>query len=122
MATVLVVDDEPEVRTLLATVIEKAGHEVLTAADAGEAWALLSKKPAVIFADIDMPGETGIELVLRLREHPTCAEVPVIFVTAYRERAIPLVSTGAGIVDVIDKPFRMEQVTDRLAQALAGAS
>src|SRR5688572_9874624 len=111
MATILIVDDEPEIRELIAMAVEKAGHEALRAADVGEAWALVTERgPSLVFADIDMPGETGIELVLRLREHPDHATLPVIFVTAYRERAHPLLSTGIGAVDVIDKPFRMEQL------------
>ena len=118
MAIVMVVDDEPEVRTLLETVVQKAGHEVVSAADAGDAWSRLDRNPEAIFIDIDMPGETGVEFVLRLREHPSCADVPVVFVTAYRERARPLVASGAGIVEIIDKPFRLELVSDCLEQML----
>ena len=120
MAIVLVVDDEPDIRNLLKTIIEKAGHAVHTASDAGEAWALLEKRPDIIFADIDMPGETGVELVLRLRDHASCGAVPVIFVTAHHERAVPLLATGAGIVDVIDKPFKVERVLRSLETGLAG--
>jgi two-component system, OmpR family, response regulator len=121
MAVIMVVDDEPEVRQLIETVVRKAGHEVVTAADAGSAFALLDREPAAIFVDIDMPGETGVEFVLRLREHPRCAHVPVAFVTAYRERARPLLSTGAepGVVDVIDKPFRLDVITRTLDRMLA---
>lgn len=119
MALIMVVDDEPEVRQLIETVLTKAGHEVVVAADAGTAYDSLHLGPAAIFVDIDMPGETGVEFVLRLREHPTCADVPVTFVTAYRERARPLMSTGAaGIVDVIDKPFRLEAITQVLERML----
>jgi CheY-like chemotaxis protein len=119
MAVIMVVDDEPEVRQLMETIIVRAGHEVVSAADASHAWSQLDRRPRAIFVDIDMPGETGVELVLRLREHPDHADVPVAFVTAYRERARPLVSTGAaGIVDVIDKPFRMEAITDCLRRML----
>lgn len=118
MATVMVVDDDPEVRTLIESIVAKEGHEVLAAADGSNAWSMLEREPAAIFVDIDMPGETGVEFVLRLREHPVCAEVPVVFVTAFRERARPLVSTGAGVVDVIDKPFRIDDIKDRLARML----
>ena len=119
MAKVLVLDDQPEVRQLLGSVVEKAGHDVLRAENADEAWGLLDQRPALIFADIDMPGETGVEFVIRLREHPHGADIPVVFVTAYRERAAPLTaSASAGIVDVIDKPFRLETITQTLHQFL----
>ncbi len=118
MAKVLVVDDEAEVRTLLESVVKNGGHEVLTAADATAAWELLKEKPEALLIDIDMPGESGVEFVLRLREHPTCSDIPVVFVTAFRERARPLVSSGAGLVDIVDKPFRIEAVQEKLGEML----
>ena len=119
MGKVLVLDDQPEVRQLLGSVVEKAGHDVLRAGSADEAWALLDQHPDLIFADIDMPGETGVEFVIRLRDHPDGGDVPVVFVTAYRERAAPLMASGsAGVVDVIDKPFRLETISQTLSQLL----
>jgi len=116
----MVVDDEPEVRKLLERVLSGAGHQVLQAADAAEAWRLLDREPAAMFVDIDMPGETGVEFVLRLRDSKEGLRVPVTFVTAFRERAMPLVSSGTpGIVDVIDKPFRFERVLSALDRMLA---
>jgi CheY-like chemotaxis protein len=114
VARVLIVDDQPEVRTLLAAVVKRAGHDVLVAADVPAAWSQLEQKPHLIFADIDMPGETGVQLVLRLRHHPTCAHVPVVFVTAYRERAAALVRADPAVLEVIDKPFRIEAIAAAL--------
>lgn len=122
MATILIVDDEPDVRSLLETIVSKQGHTVLTAADTGGAWGHLDENPAAIFIDIDMPGETGVEFVLRLRHHRTCSNIPVTFVTAYRERARPLVASGAGMVDIIDKPFRIETIQTKLDEMLAAQS
>lgn len=117
MAKVMVVDDEPEVRELLCSVVSKSGHEAIAAADAAQAWEHLKQEPAAIFVDIDMPGESGVEFVLRLRQNG--ATIPVTFVTAYRDRARPLLNTGIGRVDVIDKPFRFEEVTAQLDKMLA---
>lgn len=114
MATVMVVDDEPEVRQLMRSIIEKAGHDVVTAVDAADAWRQLDTNPAVLFVDIDMPGETGVEFVLRLRDDPAYAELPVVFVTAYRERARPLLASGQPGIEVVDKPFRVEHITSML--------
>jgi DNA-binding response OmpR family regulator len=118
MATVLVIDDDFEVLGLLRDVIAKAGHRVLTARSASEAWALLPERPAAIFVDIDMGEESGVAFVARLREHPTCARTPVAFVTAHADRAKPLIASGTGIVDVIQKPFRIELLMVRLNQML----
>ena len=119
MAVVMVIDDEPEVRQLLSAIIEREGHTVVAATDAADAWRQLDRKPDAMFVDIDMPGETGVEFVLRLREDAQYANIPVVFVTAYRERARPLQATGRGGVDVIDKPFRIEHITSMLKQLLS---
>lgn len=122
MARVMVVDDEPEVRELLTSMLTRAGHQVVSAPDAATAYHLLNEPPQAIFVDIDMPGETGVEFVLKLREHEACAKVPVAFVTAFRERARPLLSTGAaGVVGVVDKPFRLETITATLEKMLGVA-
>jgi DNA-binding response OmpR family regulator len=107
---VMIIDDQPEVRNLLATVVKKEGHEVFTYADAAGAWAELDQKPALILADVDMPGETGVQFVMRLRSHPTCSAVPVMFVTAFRDRVAALVRADPAVVEVIDKPFRIETI------------
>ena len=86
MAKVLIVDDQPAIRDLLNRVVTGAGHEALIATNAEEALAFLDQKPEILFADIDMPDQTGVELVFKIRQHPDLAELPVVFVTAYRER------------------------------------
>lgn len=127
MARIMVIDDEPDVRNLIESIVRNEGHEVLTAPDAAGAWKILeedpdSKKLQVLLVDIDMPGESGVEFVLRLREHPRWHDIPVVFVTAYRERARPLVASGAGLVDIVDKPFRIEALQSKLGEMLQVAA
>lgn len=118
MATIMIIDDDPEIRQLLVALVEKLGHEALAAPSATDAWNMLDKKPQAIFADIDMGQESGVTFVSRLREHPIGKRVPVTFVTAYPERAAPLIAAGVGVVDVIRKPFRIELIQVRLEQML----
>ncbi len=118
MAVVMVIDDDPEVRGLLESIVQKGGHEVIAAADASNAWMRLDRNPEAFFVDIDMPGETGIEFVLRLRAHPDFAASPLVFVTAFRERARPLFSSGGQNIGIIDKPFRVEQIEGALETML----
>ncbi len=118
MATVMVVDDELEIRSMLEEVLNKEGHQVLTAQNATEAWGLLDQRPQAIFVDIDMGEESGVTFVSKLRGHPVCGRTPVTFVTAHPQRAKPLIHSGSGVVDVIVKPFRIELVKQRLAQML----
>ena len=119
MARIMVIDDEEAVLRLISGIVEREGHEVVTAADVPTAQGLLSPPPDLIFCDIDMPGATGVEFVFELREHPTCKTVPVIFVTAYRERAAPLLASDDSCIGAIDKPFRIETLTKMLEGVLS---
>ena len=79
-ATVLVVDDEPRMRTMLDLALSAAGYGVRTAPDATAAWRLLQEESiALVVLDVMMPGVSGLELCQRIREH---ASVPVILLTA----------------------------------------
>jgi len=119
MATILVVDDDADICTLLKTQLEHEGYLVLTASSVVEARPLMSRKPSVILLDIDMPGETGVDLLFELRKNPEHKDVPVIFVTAYGERAVPLQSTGRGAARVITKPFKREDILKALKEVRA---
>jgi CheY-like chemotaxis protein len=84
--TVLVVDDEPDVATFLASVIEDAGMNVLVANDGTTAHEMVhAKKPDLISLDLVMPGKSGIRLLHELRKHPECARIPVVIVTGHAQ-------------------------------------
>ncbi len=110
MALILIVDDEPDIRKLIAAFVTQEGHTALTAASTAEAMAELEKEPALVFLDVDMPGETGITLVIRLRVNRLHLETPIVFVTAYPERCVTLQKTGDANIEVIPKPFRKEHI------------
>ncbi|MEE8409321.1 MAG: PilZ domain-containing protein [Myxococcota bacterium] len=114
MARILIVDDDPDIRRLLRTYIEAEGHEVLEADDVREAIPLLDRFPDAAFLGISMPGETGAELLLKLRKHPQVGQIPAIFITAHAEFAMPIQNTGLTGPYVIHKPFRREQIADTL--------
>ncbi|MFO7693715.1 MAG: response regulator [Vicinamibacterales bacterium] len=80
--TVLVIDDEPDVQTYLATLLEKEGFTVRTASDGEEGFTrAVEAKPDLIFLDIMMPKKTGIMLYRRIRKEPTLAATPVVILT-----------------------------------------
>ncbi|HSP90839.1 MAG TPA: response regulator [Vicinamibacterales bacterium] len=80
--TVLVIDDEPDVQTYLATLLEKEGFTVVTAGDGEEGFTrAVESKPDLIFLDIMMPKKTGIMLYRRIRKEPTIGAVPVVILT-----------------------------------------
>lgn len=88
MAKVLVVEDEDTTRLMLERRLTWAGHRVRAAASADEAADLLDGvfAPDVVVTDMFMPGGSGLSLVNALREHPTCGDVPVVFLSG---RALP---------------------------------
>jgi Fe-S oxidoreductase/CheY-like chemotaxis protein len=84
--TILVVDDEEDVRMFLTTVFEDAGAEVVTATDGDEAIAMATEhKPDLISLDLSMPGKDGVEAFVELRKNPDTEEIPVCVVTGHPE-------------------------------------
>ena len=82
--TVLVVDDEPDVRRYLATILEDAGFAVMTAANGEEALvAIQADPPDLISLDLIMPKKSGHRLLYELKKHKALSRIPVLIVTAH---------------------------------------
>ncbi|MEW6561194.1 MAG: LytTR family DNA-binding domain-containing protein [Pseudomonadota bacterium] len=118
---VLIVDDEPlarsRLRRLLAELPETTQAVVDEAADAAEAWALLRRlRIDVLLLDIQMPGQTGMDLARRLAGDPGVHHPAIVFVTAHEEHALD--AFGVSAVDYLTKPVRRE----RLALAMGKAA
>jgi two-component system response regulator AtoC len=112
---VLVVDDEPAVRQVLAAAIGKAGYVVETAASASEALARLDKSPFdVVLSDVFMPVTDGIELLKQARARGHAATFIMVTAFASVDSAIDAIKAGAW--DYITKPVRNEEILHRLEQ------
>ncbi len=84
--TILVVDDEPNVREYLANLLEDAGFNVLTAGDGHEALSIIKeKRPDFISLDLVMPRKSGHKLLFELRKDKDLARIPVLIVTAHAQ-------------------------------------
>jgi two-component system phosphate regulon response regulator PhoB len=84
MSTVLVVDDDPDVRQILRSFIELEGHRVIEACDAAEARAVLAReKVALVILDVMMPGESGPSLCHAIKEAPETRDIKVVILTGY---------------------------------------
>ena len=84
--TVLVVDDEPNVRDYLAQILRDAGFNVVTASDGGEALETVRKnRPDFISLDLVMPRKSGHKLLYELRKDKNLSRIPVVIVTAHAQ-------------------------------------
>ena len=109
MTSVLIVDDEPGIRSFLQRGLQKYFGLVETAENAAAAEVLHERCYFdLIIADIRLPGRSGVEWVTELREQG--ATTGVIFMTAYADLETAIAALRAGAEDFIMKPFRMEQM------------
>lgn len=116
---ILIVDDEPSIRDMIAVALEMAGFECLEAADAKEAYALVvDERPQMILLDWMLPGTTGIELARRLKRDDLCRDVPIIMLTAKSEEDNKILGLEAGADDYITKPFSPRELVARLKAVL----
>ncbi|TFD79176.1 response regulator [Cryobacterium fucosi] len=116
MQKVLVVDDEPQIRTVLRGYLEAEGYGVAEAADGAEALAALrDDPPALVLLDVMLPGMDGLEVLRQLRSF---SDAYVILVTARAEEVDKLVGLGVGADDYVTKPFSPREVTARVKAML----
>lgn len=120
MANVLVVDDDDANRLLLQRLVEAENHVVHAASSVDEAWQAIvdGLKPDVVFLDIAMPDNTGIELVFRMRETSGLEKVPVVFATAFRERSRAMRAADEAVLGVLEKPLERDDVVAMLEKGL----
>ncbi|HYB27513.1 MAG TPA: response regulator [Solirubrobacteraceae bacterium] len=120
MPTVLVVDDDPDIRDIATMKLEQAGLEVVTEADGeGGLAAALELAPDALLLDWMMPRLTGIEVCSRLREHPQTARLPIILLTAKAQEADIERGFAAGATDYLVKPFSPRELVARITAVLA---
>jgi two-component system, OmpR family, KDP operon response regulator KdpE len=116
LTTILVVDDEPQIRRALRTSLEAHGYEVRTASNGTEAVEVAAEAaPDLVFLDLGLPDLDGAQVIERVRAF---SDVPVIVVSV-RDRQIDKVEAlDAGADDYVTKPFAMEELLARLRAAL----
>jgi DNA-binding response OmpR family regulator len=116
MRQVLVVDDEPHIRTVLRGYLEADGFAVSEAGDGEAALREVRRQPPdLVLLDVVLPGLDGLETLRRLR---TFSDVYVILVTARTEELDKLVGLGVGADDYITKPFSPREVAARVKAVL----
>ena len=116
-AKLLVVEDEPNIRELLATSLRFAGFEVETAADGASALAMAEiSEPDLVVLDVMLPDVDGFEVTRRLRDRGR--QQPIVFVTARDATGDKIQGLTVGGDDYVTKPFSLEEVIARIRAVL----
>ncbi|WP_455930642.1 EAL domain-containing response regulator [Pseudomonas fluorescens] len=104
-ATLLIVDDEPQVRKLLETLLQHEGYQTLTASSGEEALQLVAQQPPdLILLDIMMPGMDGYEVASQLKGNAATANIPIIMLTALSESEARISGLETGAEEFLSKP------------------
>jgi two-component system, OmpR family, phosphate regulon response regulator PhoB len=118
-ATVLVVEDEPQIQELVAVNLEHIGHKVLRAASAEEAEAAIRHAlPDVLVLDWMLPGESGVAFARRLRADERTRELPILMLTARAMEQDKVSGLEAGADDYLTKPFSPKELAARIKAVL----
>ncbi|HUT35283.1 MAG TPA: response regulator [Planctomycetota bacterium] len=119
-ATILIVDDHPDARRLLALLLRTEGHRLLLAQEGQEALRIADSTPdlSLIILDVMMPGMDGLEVCRQFRARPRNVHVPIILVTALSEEEHLARGLAAGADDYVTKPIRHTELLARVRAAL----
>ena len=120
---ILIVDDEPAIREMVAVALELADFDVLEAENAQRGHEIIvDERPDLVLLDWMLPSVTGIELARRLKRDETTNEVPIIMLTAKSEEDNKIQGLEVGADDYITKPFSTRELISRIKAVLRRAS
>jgi len=115
-ASILVVDDEPQIRRVLRSTLSFRGYEISEAVSGEDALELARKlKPDLILLDVNLPGMNGVETC---REFRRWSDVPIIMLTVRNAERDKVVALDAGADDYVTKPFGIEELLARVRASL----
>ena len=116
MTLILVVDDDADIRTLVAELLQRAGHGVIQAPDGESGLKLFyAQQPDLVLLDVSMPGLDGWEVLTRIRE---LSDVPVLMLTARAGELEKVRGLRGGADDYVTKPFGRQELLARVDAAL----
>ena len=122
MTTVLVADDDADIRELVAFKLAQAGFEVVTAPDGVSALETARTTPLdLAVLDLMMPGLSGLDVCAQLRREEATATLPVIMLTAKAQEQDVATGFAAGADDYVVKPFSPRELVSRVQAVLARA-
>jgi DNA-binding response OmpR family regulator len=120
MAKIVVAEDEPDIRELIAFTLRFAGHEVITGSNGLEGYDLTkAEHPDLVMFDVRMPRMTGYDACKKIKADPEIAHIPVIFLSAKGQENEIEQGIASGAEEYLLKPFAPDQLTERVKSILA---
>jgi len=122
MARILIIDDDPDMRSLLEHTLKSSGHEIEMAADGKEGLMLYdAKRPDIVITDLYMPTKGGLETIIELRRRSP--QVPIIALsgTGAAEKMLAI-AQKFGAFAIIHKPFTAEELERVVRKAIGAAA
>ena len=119
LRTVLIADDESSIRLLVHATIESDDYTVVEASDGAQAWALAQElKPSLVLLDVQMPGQSGLEVLRSIKADPDLKATRVILLTSKAQERDIEVGLIAGADFYLTKPFSPLDLLTRVEEAL----
>ena len=119
MARILIAEDEPDIRDLVAFTLRFAGHEVIATSNGEEAVQQAAQTiPDIILMDVRMPRMTGYDACRILKADPILKDIPVVFLSAKGQDSEIQTGLNAGAEDYLLKPFAPDHLTERVKAIL----
>jgi CheY-like chemotaxis protein len=116
---VLIADDEPSMRLLVHATIESDDYTVAEAGDGTQAWAMIQKlKPSLVLLDVQMPGQSGLEVLRSVKADPSLKGTRVILLTSKAQEGDIEAGLIAGADFYLTKPFSPLDLLTRVEEAL----
>jgi len=110
-ASILVVDDDPEIVSMLSTRLTARGYKVSSAGDGHRALELAKReRPDIVLLDVMMPGKSGWEVARALKQDPITQSIKIVMVTAIGAQVNEITSPLYGADAHVDKPFEFEKL------------
>jgi len=120
MTKILISEDEPDIRDLVAFTLRFAGYEVISSTNGEEAVQLAKKElPDMILLDVRMPRMTGYEACKRIKADPKLKDVPIVFLSAKGQETEIRDGMNAGAEEYLLKPFAPDQLTESVRSILS---
>ena len=117
--TILIIDDEERITRLVSFLLDRHGFKTITSNDPAEAYEIARKeKVDLIIADVMMPGMNGFELAQKIKDNPSTAHTPLMFLTAKSEITDKFTGYFVGAAEFLTKPFETDELLARVRKVL----